>query len=96
MLGQRTHLSETNLPTFISSTMLLSAMLPLLATVMVTAPIGLTDACALHARQETGNADGTYPIMLPGDDQPSNPATVGYFINHVALNVKNVTRSIDW
>lgn len=36
----------------------------------------------------------TSPIV--GPDTPSDPETVGYFVNHVSLNVNNLTRSIDF
>jgi lactoylglutathione lyase len=56
-------------------------------------------ACALDTRAITARADNgtvTYPWPELGDDKPSPPATTGYFINHLALNVRNATRSIDW
>ena len=31
-----------------------------------------------------------------GSDEPSPPATKGYFINHLCLNVRNATESIEW
>lgn len=37
-----------------------------------------------------------YPISKPGDDTPSNPATKGYFINHLCINARNATETIDW
>ena len=57
-----------------------------------------TWACALHVRQTgpSGNGSVEYPYPVPGDDLPSDAATTGYFINHLALNVRNATKSIDW
>lgn len=50
-----------------------------------------------HAKRSTSDTDEiTYPYPDPGDDTPSNPATTGYFINHLCINVRNVTESIAW
>ena len=38
---------------------------------------------------------GMPPIEF-GTDEPSDPATTGYFINHFSLNVKNLTASLDF
>jgi hypothetical protein len=81
--------------TFTLLKMLFTAILSVL--LMVMARLDLTKACALHARQVADSSNGTtFPIMLPGDDEPSNPATIGYFINHLGINVRNATRSIEW
>jgi lactoylglutathione lyase len=37
-----------------------------------------------------------YPYSDPGDDTPSDPLTKGYFINHLCINVRNTTESINW
>jgi lactoylglutathione lyase len=37
-----------------------------------------------------------YPKLLPGDDKESSPATAGYFINHLCINVGNMTESVNW
>jgi lactoylglutathione lyase len=37
-----------------------------------------------------------YPWVVPGDDVPSDPGTKGYFINHLCINARNATASIDW
>lgn len=50
--------------------------------------------CALHARSGNSSTDFTNPIH--GPDTPSDPDTIGYFINHFALNVNNLTRSMDF
>jgi len=44
---------------------------------------------------DTG-AETQYPIPMPGDDKPSDPATTGYFINHLCINARNATESVDW
>lgn len=37
-----------------------------------------------------------YPYADPGDNKPSSPATTGYFINRLCINVRNATESINW
>lgn len=37
-----------------------------------------------------------FPSMHFGNDAPSHPATTGYFINHLSINVKNLTASLDF
>lgn len=39
---------------------------------------------------------GTFPQSIMGSDDPSDPATRGYFINHLCINFKNATKSIDF
>jgi len=47
------------------------------------------------ARQAEGN--DTLPLKFtPGGDPPADPATLSYFINHIALQVSNITRSREW
>ena len=36
------------------------------------------------------------PDTILGPDTPSDPETLGYFVNHFALNVNNVTRSMEF
>lgn len=43
-----------------------------------------------------GNGTTTYPYADPGSDERSDPATLGYFSNHLSLNVNNLTRSIEF
>ncbi|KAK4167755.1 Glyoxalase/Bleomycin resistance protein/Dihydroxybiphenyl dioxygenase [Cladorrhinum sp. PSN259] len=53
----------------------------------------LARACApLNARQKGQD----FPIAQSGPDIPPSPFTAGYFINHVALNTHNLTRSVAW
>lgn len=33
---------------------------------------------------------------IPGTDGPADPATKGYFINHAALHVSDVSRTREW
>jgi lactoylglutathione lyase len=70
----------------------------LLQTLLVTFySIRPAQACALHARQVADSTNATtYPIAIPGDDVPSDPATTGYFINHLCINARNATESIRW
>ncbi|KAK7179458.1 lactoylglutathione lyase [Paraphaeosphaeria sporulosa] len=46
------------------------------------------------ARQE-GNASLPF-TFTPGDDPPADPATISYFVNHVGINVANLTRTSEW
>jgi lactoylglutathione lyase len=48
-----------------------------------------------HLEAREGDAV-QFPISKPGDDAPSDPATKGYFINHICINARNATESIDW
>lgn len=77
----------------------LNIMKVFLSTVLLAAAGHLAWGCNLHARQAdtTSTTDAsTYPQELPGDDSPSSPITSGNFINHVCLNVRNVTESVNW
>lgn len=42
------------------------------------------------------NGTSTYPFPEVGSDIASDPATTGYFINHLCLNVMNLTASMDF
>ena len=56
-------------------------------------------ACGPLPRRAEGTSEQsemTYPYTVPGDDLPSDPATTGYFINHLCINVRNTTESINW
>ncbi len=58
-----------------------------------------TLACGPLPHQVDGASEGgnvTYPYSDPGDDIASDPATTGYFINHLCINVRNATESINW
>jgi lactoylglutathione lyase len=46
--------------------------------------------------RQASDSGSEYPISIPGDDVPSDPATTGYFINHLCINVRNATKTIDW
>ena len=78
-------------------TMLFNVLLPL-ALLLASQPLTQPQACTLHPRQASPSNNSTiaYPWAQPGDDRPSSPATTGYFINHLCINVRNVTKSIDW
>jgi lactoylglutathione lyase len=45
------------------------------------------------ARQ--ANATSSFKFT-PGDDGPADVATTGYFVNHVALLVSNMTATREW
>jgi lactoylglutathione lyase len=38
----------------------------------------------------------TYPISELGSDTPSDHSTLGYFINHLCMKVRNATESVEW
>ena len=48
----------------------------------------------IAARQE-GNASLPF-TYTPGDDPPADTDTVSYFVNHVGINVANLTRTSEW
>lgn len=53
-------------------------------------------ACGeLPHRPENGSAP-EYPLQIPGDEAASDPATKGYFINHLCINARNATETINW
>lgn len=58
----------------------------------------LTSACGPVARQEQSNAgnNATLPSFVLGEDVPSDPATLGYMVNHFCVNVKNADESVEW
>lgn len=56
---------------------------------------GLPDQ--ISRRTESNNSSEIeYPFSIPGDDVPSDPATKGYFINHLCINARNATETINW
>ncbi|KEF55816.1 uncharacterized protein A1O9_08567 [Exophiala aquamarina CBS 119918] len=69
----------------------------LLSPMLLVAP-HLASACGPLPRQEKEDANGgpTYPSFELGLDVPSDPATLGYFVNHLCINIKNVNESVDW
>lgn len=55
----------------------------------------LVSGCPPVSRQEDASPD-TYPRLEVGEDVPSDPATKGYFINHLCISVRNIDESVDW
>ncbi|KAM7202955.1 hypothetical protein V8F20_004202 [Naviculisporaceae sp. PSN 640] len=53
----------------------------------------LSQACAPEVHNTRSQE---FPITVPGPDIAPSPETTGYFVNHVALNVRNLTRSVAW
>ncbi|KAF2019295.1 hypothetical protein BU24DRAFT_418881 [Aaosphaeria arxii CBS 175.79] len=50
-----------------------------------------------NAKRQAGGNETENPFKFTvGTDGPADPATNGYFINHVALLVSNITASRDW
>ncbi|KAM5341729.1 hypothetical protein ACJ41O_014760 [Fusarium nematophilum] len=49
-----------------------------------------------HFSPRSDNESITYPYPELGTDEPSDYATTGYFINHLCINVKNLTASVDF
>ncbi|KEF54929.1 uncharacterized protein A1O9_09372 [Exophiala aquamarina CBS 119918] len=55
-------------------------------------------ACATpheYAKRAEGE-EVEYPWAEPGDEAPSDPTTVAYFMNHISINVRDMTESINW
>ena len=52
-------------------------------------------SCAPPLRRDSTN-NTSFPFVETGSDDPSDPETTGYFINHFALNTNNLTRSVDF
>lgn len=55
----------------------------------------LSKACRPDLNTRAENDQG-FPATEPGPDTPPSPSTAGYFVNHAALNVCNLTRSVAW
>lgn len=88
--------SETNEGVKVQSKMYLISytLASLIATLQLVAP---SAACVPNIRSTTDTAQNqTYPWSKLGSDAPSDPETAGYFVNHLSLNVKNVTRSVEF
>lgn len=54
-----------------------------------------TFACS-PPKPRSDNSTSKYPYAVPGPDDASDPATTGYLVNHVGINVNNMTRSMDF
>lgn len=52
-------------------------------------------ACSPPKPRDT-NSTSEYPYVTTGPEDASDPATTGYFVNHVDLNVNNITRSVEF
>lgn len=67
-------------------------------TLLTTTLITTTTACVPEniARRQNADAAAQYPAFNFGSDNASDPATKGYFINHLCINVRNATESIDF
>lgn len=72
---------------------------PLLATCLITLS-QLTSACgplpAVRRDTDANITDEAIPSFNLGTDVASDPATLGYMVNHVCLNVQSAEESIDW
>jgi lactoylglutathione lyase len=53
-------------------------------------------ACLHTTRTDNGTSNGTFPDIVAGSDKPADSATTGYVMNHFSLNVRNMTRSLEW
>lgn len=72
-------------------------LLKTLPTLALLAPTTL--ACAGHtiAARNASNSTHSQPNpMQLGPDTPSAPETTGYFVNHLSLNVVNLTASMEF
>ncbi|KAK3344498.1 hypothetical protein B0T25DRAFT_509838 [Lasiosphaeria hispida] len=65
-------------------------------TLLLAGGIATTLACAHLPRGENPNNSTMFPRIEAGSDAPADAATLGYSLNHFSLNVKNISRSIDW
>ncbi|KAH6885253.1 hypothetical protein B0T10DRAFT_91707 [Thelonectria olida] len=65
----------------------------LLSTALLLAS-PLTSACVTHMPVKRDNS--TYPYADYGSDTPADIATTGYAINHLCLNVRNITNSVEF
>lgn len=68
------------------------------ATALMAASVALSFACVpdniRYAERDDQNQ--TYPWAKLGSDAPSDPATTGYFMNHLSLNVRNLTKTMEF
>ena len=66
--------------------------------ITLVAYIVQVSTCGQFSSRATNGTNGEteYPIPTPGDDKPSDPATTGYFINHLCINARNATETINW
>ncbi|KAJ4349334.1 uncharacterized protein N0V89_007948 [Didymosphaeria variabile] len=64
----------------------------LLSTLFFTSALACSEE--IIARQE-GNASLPF-TYTPGNDPPADPETLSYFVNHVGINVANMTRTSAW
>lgn len=64
-------------------------MLPLLLLTCSLIPLAL---CYTPLKRQ----DGEQQAFQSGPEEPADPATNGYFINHFSLNTNNLTRTIDF
>ena len=75
--------------------MIFNALTTAAATaIMASSLAGHASACAppTHPSNTTGGPPG----FELGSDTPADPATLGYYSNHISLNVRNLTASIDF
>lgn len=63
-----------------------------LALAQLAQPVGAYSVRVPRATNDTQ----TPPVPILGSDEPAPAATTGYFLNHVSLNVKNITASIEF
>ncbi|KAF5026900.1 hypothetical protein F66182_930 [Fusarium sp. NRRL 66182] len=59
-------------------------------------PLILLFGQALASTTPESNNDTKPSPFVPGSDEPSDPATTGYFMNKVGISVSNLTRSMDF
>ncbi|KAK5047811.1 hypothetical protein LTR84_006476 [Exophiala bonariae] len=81
--------------------MLLKTIATSTALLAYYATIHQASACIHGARAvETTSAAASTGEMFPqsifGSEDPSDPGSLGYFVNHLCINVRNATESIDF
>ncbi len=56
----------------------------------------LPEAMACTPQPPPSKPNQKFPYTIKGTDDPADPVTMGFVMNHFSLNVKNVTRSVDF
>ncbi|KAH7243109.1 hypothetical protein FSOLCH5_006726 [Fusarium solani] len=73
-------------------------MVRLLSTLIIGAQLlaPVLSHAVPHIQPRGANDNITYPYPELGTDEPADFATNGYFINHLCINVRNLTASVDF
>lgn len=74
-------------------TILLMNVISLMVVSVSISSACIPDSIKITRRDDTNQ---NYPWAKLGSDVPSDPATTGYFTNHLSVNVKNLTRTMEF